>query len=114
MPLVPALAVAEIEPVRAAMFSLQRAPTVPPNLEATLLSYDWMLELPEELRELVRAQAQLHHSLLRVDHTVEEWQRILAGLEREALGLAARMRTHSSIPASGIPERPTRRARKRA
>jgi hypothetical protein len=93
---------------------LQRTPTIPPNLEATLLSYDWMAELPGELRELVRAQAQQHHTLLCVDYALDEWQRILTGLEREALGLVARMRSHSSIPASGIPERPTRKARKRA
>lgn len=82
---------------------------MPPNLSATLASYDWMSELPEELRALVRAQARQHFELGHGDYSRDEWQRVLIGLEREALAFVAHRRSRS-----GVPERPRRTARKRA
>ena len=66
-----------------------------------------MDELPEDLRALVTEQARQHHDVLHLDYSLDEWQRIVTGLEREALALVARRR-------SGIPERPSRKPRKRA
>lgn len=65
---------------------------LPPNLSTTITSYEWMPELPDELRLLVREQARLHHDFGHVDHPRDEWQRIVTGLEREALALIARRR----------------------
>ena len=62
---------------------------LPPNLAALLEVYAWMEELPDPLRTIVREQARQHHTFTRVDLPVEEWQRILTGLEREALALIA-------------------------
>jgi transcriptional regulator with XRE-family HTH domain len=63
-----------------------------PNLSSTISSYEWMPELPDDLRVLVREQARLHVDFGDVDHPRDEWQRIVTGLEREALALVARRR----------------------
>ena len=101
-----ALALGEEPP--ASMTKPVGADAVPPNLSTTLGAYEWMTELPDDMRRLVQAQAVQHHALFRRDYGVEEWQRVLTGLEREALALVAGRR-------SEIPERPSRRSsRKRA
>jgi hypothetical protein len=69
-----------------------RLAPLPPNLSTTVASYEWMPELPEDLRLLVREQARLHFDFGHVDHPRDEWQRIVTGLEREALALVARRR----------------------
>jgi hypothetical protein len=67
---------------------------VPPNLAAAASDYVWMHELPHELRVVVREQARQHYVYARSDLSREEWQRILTGLEREALAfIAHRART---------------------
>jgi hypothetical protein len=63
--------------------------TMPPNLAAAAGEYLWMHELPNELRIVVREQARQHYAYSHVDLSREEWQRILTGLEREALALVA-------------------------
>jgi hypothetical protein len=67
---------------------------MPPNLMAVVSEYVWMHELPLELRTVVREQARLHYAYSHQDLARDEWQRILTGLEREALGIVAQ-RTHS-------------------
>jgi hypothetical protein len=69
-----------------------RLAPLPSNLLATISSYEWMPELPDELRLLVREQARLHFDFGQIDHPRDEWQRIVTGLEREALALVARRR----------------------
>jgi hypothetical protein len=72
---------------------------LPPNLGATLSEYAWMPEVPDVLRDVIREQARAHWALGKTDFAEEEWQRILTGLEREALAHLARR--HGSIsPAS--------------
>lgn len=102
-----ALALGEDPPASASTPVVSIAP-VPPNLAATLASYEWMNELPDELRALVRAQARQHYDLGHGDYSRDEWQRVITGLEREALAFVAHRRSRS-----GVPERP-RRSRKRA
>ena len=63
---------------------------MPPNLESTLADYRWMPELPRDLRTVVRDQARLYYRSRGHDFPREEWRRVLTGLEREALGFAAR------------------------
>lgn len=103
-----ALALGEEPPTSTSKPVHTRQP-LPPNLAATLASYDWMPELPEDLRAVVREQARQHYDLGLGDYSRDEWQRIVTGLEREALALVARRQRRS-----GVPERPSRRARKRA
>ena len=88
-----------------------RAEHAPPNLAAVLAGYDWMPELPSDLRAVVREQARQHLRFGGLDYTRDEWQRILTGLEREALGLVARRA--SLVPQSGITNAPreTKRAK---
>jgi transcriptional regulator with XRE-family HTH domain len=84
-----------------------RAPDAPPNLAAVLADYAWMPELPSELRAVVREQARQHLRFGGFDYSQDEWQRILTGLEREALGLLARRRVSGMAP-SLAPKRPTK------
>jgi transcriptional regulator with XRE-family HTH domain len=75
-----------------------RAEDAPPNLAAVIAQYSWMPELPNDLRAVVREQARQHLRFGGFDYTTDEWQRIVTGLEREALALLARrVRTDSSI-----------------
>gem|GEM_PF-1463048 len=75
-----------------------RAADLPGNLAAALTTYAWMPELPSDLRAVVREQARQHLRFGGFDYAVEEWQRILTGLEREALGLLARRARESGVP----------------
>jgi len=63
--------------------------SLPPSLATAVEEYSWMPELPADLRTLVREQARMHH-VYGGDVEDEEWQRILTGLEREALALLER------------------------
>ena len=75
-----------------------RAEDAPPNLTAVIADYAWMTELPNHLRSMVREQARQHLRFGGPDYAVDEWQRIVTGLEREALALLARhARTDSVI-----------------
>lgn len=103
-----ALALGEEPPASSATPRHSSVAPMPANLAATLATYDWMAELPEELRVLVRAQARQHFELGHGDYSRDEWQRVITGLEREALAFVAHRRSRS-----GVPERP-RRTRKRA
>jgi hypothetical protein len=64
---------------------------VPPNLVAASTEYIWTHELPPEMRAVVREQARIHYAHSQVDLSRDEWQRVLTGLEREALALAHRL-----------------------
>ena len=84
-----------------------RAEDAPPNLTAVIADYAWMTELPNHLRSMVREQARQHLRFGGPDYAVDEWQRIVTGLEREALALLARhARTDSVI----VPRDMTREA----
>jgi hypothetical protein len=75
-----------------------RAEDVPPNLAAVIAEYSWMPELPNPVRSVVREQARLYLRFGGTDFEMNEWQRIVTGLEREALAvIARRARTDSSI-----------------
>lgn len=87
-----------------------RAEDVPPNLAAVLSDYSWMEELPSDLRAVVREQARQHLRFGGFDYALDEWRRIVTGLEREALALFARREKS----ASGIvPARETTRVQAR-
>jgi transcriptional regulator with XRE-family HTH domain len=76
-----------------------RSEDAPPNLAMVLADYAWMPELPNDLRAIVREQARQHLRFGGFDYAPDEWQRILTGLEREALGLLARrVRVSSMVP----------------
>ena len=82
-----------------------RAEDAPPNLTVAVSDYAWMSELPNDLRAVVREQARQYLRFGGLDYPPDEWQRILTGLEREALALLARRtRTQSG---SGSPPPPT-------
>ena len=83
-----------------------RSEEAPPNLAAVLADYVWMPELPSDLRGVVREQARQHLRFGGFDYSQDEWQRILTGLEREALGVVARR--VSTAPASRETKRPQR------
>ena len=109
-----AIALGEEAPASSSKPVTWRAEVAPPNLAAVLADYDWMPELPSELRAVVREQARQHLRFGGFDYPHDEWQRILTGLEREALGLVARRA--SRIPPSGVTgpsgaERQTKRVR---
>jgi hypothetical protein len=87
-----AQALGEEPPASTSKPTAGRLALLPPNLSATVASYEWMPELPDELRLLVREQARLHFDLGHADLPRDEWQRIVTGLEREALALVARRR----------------------
>lgn len=68
---------------------------VPEVLSSVLATYDWLPDMPRHLRALVREQALVYARLDLGVVVHEEWQRILTGLEREALAhIARRLRTH--------------------
>lgn len=94
-----ALALGEEPPASTSKPVGGRLASLPANLSATVSSYEWMPELPDDLRLLVREQARLHHDFGRVDYPRDEWQRIVTGLEREALALIARRRTRAPAAA---------------
>jgi hypothetical protein len=102
-----ALALGEEPPASTSKPVYGRPEPLPSNLAATIGSYEWMPELPDDLRLLVREQARKHYELGHVDFPNDEWQRIVTGLEREALALLARRRTR----ASGT-ERPAKKRRR--
>ena len=85
-----ALALGEEPPSSTSKASLGRCDTMPPNFTAAVAEYAWTHELPHELRVVVREQARMHYAYARLDLPREEWQRIITGLEREALALVAR------------------------
>ena len=89
-----------------------RTEDAPPNLALALAGYAWMTELPNELRAVVREQARQHLRFGGLDYSQDEWQRILTGLEREALALLARRNRTSS--GSGSPPPPVARRATRA
>src|SRR5690606_21643360 len=91
-----ALALGEDPPASAAKPVHGRLAPLPANLAATVASYEWMPELPDDLRVLVGEQARQHYDLGHVDYPRDEWQRIVTGLEREALALIARRRVRPS------------------
>ncbi|MDF2693280.1 MAG: hypothetical protein K0S65_1663 [Labilithrix sp.] len=84
-----ALALGEEPPASSSQPLSGRCDTTPPNLAAAAGEYVWMHELPHELRVIVREQARQHYAYSQNDLSREEWQRILTGLEREALALVA-------------------------
>jgi transcriptional regulator with XRE-family HTH domain len=84
-----ALALGEEPPMSTPKLANGRTDATPPNLTAAAAEYIWMHELPHELRTVVREQARQHYVFSREDLPREEWQRILTGLEREALALMA-------------------------
>lgn len=87
-----------------------RSEELPANLAAVLATYKWTPELPSELRVIVREQARQYLRYGGFDYELEEWQRILTGLERAALGVAAR-RGVSTAASSTVKERRQRVAR---
>lgn len=84
------------------------------TLSAVLREYTWMPELTAQLRKVVREQAAQHIRFGNENFTSDEWHRILTGLEREALALLARRDEleSSTRTRSGVPMRPSPRARK--
>lgn len=86
---------------------------LPPGLRAVLAGYSWMPELPVVLRSVVCEQARLHYTLGGLDLPRDEWQRVVTGLEREALALHGR-RHASRPPESTSRERMRRKAMPRA
>jgi transcriptional regulator with XRE-family HTH domain len=84
-----ALALGEEPPASTSKPASGRSEATPPNFAAAVAEYVWMRELPHELRLVIREQARLHYAYGRVDLPLDEWQRILTGLEREALALMA-------------------------
>jgi hypothetical protein len=104
-----ALALGEEPPVSTSKPVNGRSDSMPPNFTAAVAEYSWMHELPHELRVVVREQARLHYAYARMDLPREEWQRILTGLEREALALVA----HRAAATGEEPARTPRAPRKR-
>ncbi len=91
----------EMPPASAAKPVIGPRDSMPPNLAAVVGEYAWMHELPHELRLVVREQARLHYAYSHADLPREEWQRIMTGLEREALALVAQR-----TPVTEVPPRP--------
>jgi transcriptional regulator with XRE-family HTH domain len=77
---------------------------LPAHLHAVIEHYAWMPELPPVLRAIVKAQAAQHHRFGGGDLPADEWQRVVTGLEREALALLAR-RANSDAPPAPTPSR---------
>ena len=102
-----ALALGEEHPESMSKMRSSLAP-LPPNLASTLETYVWMPELPEELRRVVRVQARQHYDFGSIDYGCEEWQRIVTGLEREALAFIAR-RSGEAEPTEGSAGKTTRK-----
>lgn len=99
-----AIALGEEAPTSTSKPVAWRAEDAPPNLGAALADYAWMPEMPNDLRAVVREQARQHLRFGGPDYARDEWQRILTGLEREALALIARRGRTSS--GSGSPPPP--------
>jgi hypothetical protein len=73
-----------------------------------------MPELPNDLRAIVREQARQHLRFGGFDYSTDEWQRILTGLEREALALLARrVRMGSGASPPRETKRPAKSSRAR-
>jgi hypothetical protein len=73
---------------------------LPANLARAVAEYSWMHELPHDLRTVVREQARMHYAYSGEDMTRAEWQRVLTGLEREALAFLASRQQTTPPPAS--------------
>lgn len=84
-----ALALGEEAPASTSKPVVRSESSTPPNLTAVVAEYSWMDELPDELRMVVREQARQHYAFSHEDLPHDEWQRIVTGLEREALALVA-------------------------
>jgi transcriptional regulator with XRE-family HTH domain len=91
-----AIALGEEPPPESGVVPVLWGTDLPPNLASTLADYAWMRELPNELRSVVKEQAQIHLRFGGFDYSVPEWRRIVTGLEREALALLARRGTAST------------------
>lgn len=85
-----ALALGEEPPASSSKLIVGRD-AMPPNLTEAASHYVWMHELPQDLRVVVREQARQHYALSGKDLPRETWQRILTGLEREALALVTHL-----------------------
>ena len=105
-----ALALGEEPPSSTSQPVAGRKDGMPPNLTASVAEYVWMHELPHDLRAVVREQARQHYAFSGEDLPRETWQRILTGLEREALALVAQCNSVSSDDEAGRAPR-KRRAR---
>lgn len=106
-----ALALGE-EPPPSAAKPVTHSDDLPANLKSVLADYAWMGELGNELRIIVREQARLHVRFGPNDLPRIEWQRIVTGLEREALAFAERRaRASESRTARSSAARKSRRAR---
>ena len=86
-----------------------RATELPANLAVVVADYNWMPELPNDLRAVVREQARLYLRFGGLDYPADEWQRILTGLEREALAVLARRRSEGGF-ATPPPPAPRRKS----
>jgi transcriptional regulator with XRE-family HTH domain len=84
----------------------------PANLFRAAAEHNWMAELPSELRNIVREQARMHYVFTHEDLTRAEWQRVLAGLEREALAFLA-SRQQTTPPPATASSRPATKKRAR-
>ena len=105
-----AMSLGEDAPTSASTPVSWRAEDAPPNLAAVIAIYAWMPELPNDLRSMIREQARQHLRFGGFDYSHDEWQRIVTGLEREALALLARrVRTDSAV----VAREPPREDRKR-
>lgn len=71
----------------------------PPNLARAAAEYNWLHELPHDMRIIVREQARMHFAHTNEDLSRAEWQRVLTGLEREALALLASRQQTTPPPA---------------
>lgn len=92
-----AIALGEDAPASSSKPVSWHSPDAPPNLTAVLSDYAWMPELASELRAVVREQARQHLRFGGLDYSQDEWQRILTGLEREALAIVARRRASGVV-----------------
>lgn len=84
---------------------------IPPNLARAAAEYSWMHELPHDMRTIVREQARMHYAYAHEDMTRAEWQRVLTGLEREALAFLASRQQTTPPPAAKSSSAAKKRAR---
>lgn len=103
-----ALALGEEPPASTSQPVSGRNDGMPSNLTAAAAEYVWMHELPHELRAVVREQARQHYAFSGTDLPRETWQRILTGLEREALALVAHRASTDDEPARASRKRRAR------
>ncbi|MBS2016169.1 MAG: hypothetical protein JST00_25025 [Deltaproteobacteria bacterium] len=104
-----AIAFGEDAPVSSKKPLSWRSEELPANLASVLRAYAWTPELPSELRAIVREQARQYLRYGGFDFEPDEWQQILTGLERAALGVA--MRRVASVASLGLKDRRPRAAR---